>query len=562
MKKLDLILVFLLGAFSVLFLYLGLPFDFTQDLVTHDSVLANQSYKELLSFALSPFTPAWFYMTEIGYLRPIYYLIVKSFIDVFGLVLWPIHAAVALGAGVLACLIFALTSKITGRKLFGWLVTIFYLTIPTNAEMIVGFLSADLQYWHSCVVLGAVFSFAYVVWSPRNQRNKFFAFVGWILLTWIAIKWKSSEKLLPVIYLAFLLLRMRWVISRLGAARFGALLGINLLMFILVIPIKMIDQPKIDYGIQENVPLANVYTPKDATTLKADPKNIYFRTIVNPGHENPLTNLMLDKRPNTFTGIFGFFLGWFFWIGLLASPLLWRKTWPLSEDDRFIVSKHLMQVLATWFFITVGSFALGAPLSEVRFLNFAIVPALILLAFEIKLFDAYFGSMHRIVKQCFHGFLILAFVFVTAQNTAFLLKWVAHFGGIQHALVESEKTIYRSYFQEEPTLSELFHRHKELEQKAVLVGWYDLPSDWIDFATQRINQQGVLFYKVRTDDDEALKQFQDRDYQVTKVGDFYFNEADPIFFRLWHAVSKQFSITSPKKNPKIVVYQITPGSTY
>lgn len=108
MKWIHLVFVFLFGVFTIFFLYVGLPFDFSSDLVDHEKVFRGMSYGKLVSLTLNPLTPSWFFMNEIGYLRPIYYLIQKAFFDFFGPFLQPFHVAVALGHGAfLASLFFS-----------------------------------------------------------------------------------------------------------------------------------------------------------------------------------------------------------------------------------------------------------------------------------------------------------------------------------------------------------------------------------------------------------------------------------------------------------------------
>ena len=111
------LLVGLVGFLVICWYYVGLPYDFSMDLVIHEGVLQGMSYTKLFQLALNPLTPAWFFMTEMGYLRPIYYLWVKGFFDLFGPNLVPVHLMVASGNAVLTAVFFIGGTLITKRKL-------------------------------------------------------------------------------------------------------------------------------------------------------------------------------------------------------------------------------------------------------------------------------------------------------------------------------------------------------------------------------------------------------------------------------------------------------------
>lgn len=309
-------------SFGIVFvLYAGLPYDFTQDLVTHDAVLKRMSYVEIWGYAANPLTPAWFYMTEIGYLRPIYYLIVKIIFDIFGANFYPAHIIVAVGNGILNTIFFYLAVQITRQIRYGYLIVLLYNSFPTNASMTSIYITLDLQFFHSSLnIIIMIILAALTCGQIRKFNLRIAGIFFWIFLTWISIKWKSSEKLLPVIYFSFLSIWSNEILKKIGGKWLSVLILTSCLMFILVIPFKKLQKSSVDYGEVQSASFVNVCTKKDERMFSLNFENIVARLFYQKGQENPFTVLIPDAMPQSFTRSLGFFLGWFFWVSFFLSP--------------------------------------------------------------------------------------------------------------------------------------------------------------------------------------------------------------------------------------------------
>ena len=152
------------------------------------------------------------------------------------------------------------------------------------------------------------------------------------------------------------------------------------------------------------------------------------------------------------------------------------------------------------------------------------------------------------------------------MNFVLFFKQVAHFGGIQDALVRAETDIFQAFYGKEPRDVELYQRHLELEGRAVVVDWYDLPQDWFATAEQKLRKEGKIFFYTREDLPKRLQQFRDAGYQVHLWKRYDFLEAKPIFFKCCRRIASAISgkvikkvSSSGSKRPELWVYLIQQG---
>lgn len=544
------------GAFVIVWFYLGLPYNFSADLPAHDTALKHFSYSDLLRYTINPLTPAWFFMTEIGYLRPIYYLIVKLFFDNFGANLVPVHTAVAIGLGCLSAFFFLAAAVITRRKWIAWLIALLYVGIPTNAPMIAGYLSLDLQYLHSLVIIGALACYAALIFpAPQSRAKTISLIVGWVLLTWIAIKWKSSEKLLPFIYLTGILLKFPSLASQGGIKKPLTLLLLGLSMLLLVAPIKKFEITAQDSPEPGASSALHVYTVKDQRMFRSDPKNIWYRTFFAPGQPNPLLKISSDAMPHSLSGDLGPLLFVFFCGGMVASFWLIRFRRKERGRDSPDPLEHIFVVTTLWFLTVLASFVSGAPLEEVRYLNFALVPMMLLLAFLVRFFFDIFEA-RRLTRRILTGFLLLAFGIPVVQNALTLSKWVGHFAGMQYVLSEVEKTVYERVYGPLPSLLTLHYQHPELEREYEFTCWYNHPADWKERTLERIKSKGRLFILARSKDDPRLQGLQAEGVRLTGPEVFLLINARPLMFAVARELSQR-GMLRKMKHQEVLLYEAT-----
>lgn len=529
-------LVFLFGTLFHLFNYAGLPYDFTYDMVIHTTAFQHMTYDVLWRYALNPLTPAWFFLTEMGYLRPIYYMIHRFFFDHFGAQFFPLMLAVALGLGALGATFFNFAVRITRSFILAWLFVIFYATIPTNPSMAGTYLALDLQYWMSLFNFGALGCLMLITWKKDwPYGRKIMITAGWILLTWICIKWKSSEKLLPFVYLASLLVFCRSIYERTGKKFFAVLLLLNVLMFILVVPLKKFDAPKMDYGKVEHAKAANIYTEKDERMFTAGWSQLKGRIFFQDRESNPFIRFGMSSMPKSLSGDFGL-LSWLFWLGLLIAPFFLRRmrSSPTHGAPDFPPElQHAAKITAVWFAVMAASAASGAPLSEVRYINFALVPAIILLMFIIRMGDVLL-NVRPALKKAAGVILIFLFSVTILQNLGFLIKHNGHFGGMQYALFETERIIYRDAEGSSGTDLEVHLFHDELVQDGrAYFGWHDMPADWLKRLQEKVSETGSVYLRVHTEDDRMLQAVRESGFPAIPLGKVSLKDAPPPLFALY-----------------------------
>lgn len=546
------ILAFLFGFFVIFTLYYGLPYDFNADLLRDEAVTSSLSYSQLFRSTLTPTTPAWFFYENMAELRPFMYITHKFFFETFGANLPAVHLIMALAHGILALVFLSIVYWITGRKLYTWLLLILYASFPTNGVMLAGYVSLEIQFLLSALEILAFAALVKLTWNPPNSIFKrSLLILSWLAITWLAIKWKSSEKILPFVYFAFLILRGIKIKQRVGAGLWTILIGMNLCMFLLAVPFKQSSTS----AQRENQ--TEVFLQKEKQMTKFKISTLVARALSLPGEENPLLKLELDESPNSFTGNLGFFLGWFFWLSLLILPLIYflkRITFPPVPREQLELRFHAALLFFLWFASVVAGFGMGNVLTEVRYLNYALVPAILLLAFFLKFAEGFLPKHAPVQKVATLAFCAML-VFTIIQDFGFLTKWVGFYGGIQHAVYESEKMIYEDYYKTRPDPMEFLRKHGELGRRATLVTWYDHREDWFGEARSRLSQEKVLYVKSRGEPDDKLDKFQKEGLRVEKMANFSFYDAKPLFF----SFSKLLIENRLKKNKnlQVVVYKVT-----
>lgn len=573
--KLHLVLVFCAAFGIIWFFYVGLPFDFSADIAGDLKVIRGTSYSQLFSYFINPLTPGGFFYGRMEELRPIIYFVHKVFLDLYGLTLEPSHYTIAFSHGLLATTFFLITYGIAGRLWLSWLLVILYASFPTNPVMLAGYTSLEIHFLQSTLTILSLGALAYATWSNKLSASlRGMLLLVWLSFIWIEINWHSSAKLLPFVSLAFLALRLYPIWNRIGRFWTFAFVLTNLFMFLMVIPLSANLIPG---NVPQNPPIVESLSPeqklidehfkeKQQRLMRFKFSNVLARTFVVPGEENPFLVVNLDKPPMSFTSDLGLFLGWFFWLGLLTSPFLWwrirkKYTRNSSEQENFDFLTHAGLLLGIWFSAVLASFGAGQHLSEVRHINFALVPGILMLAFKIRLIQENMSEFSRIRK--IGGWLLGgALCFTLVQNFGFITKWIHHFGGIQHANYESNLLIYRQMNHREPQGTELHEQIRDLERRFVITNWFDLKGHWFEDAKEQLKQEGQLILRMRTEgtqpdqgkDYETLQKFQQEGFLIEKIATLPFLDAKPAFFAFQRWLSEYG--WKRGKDWRIVVYRI------
>ncbi|MFH1799450.1 MAG: hypothetical protein ABH891_01195 [Candidatus Omnitrophota bacterium] len=558
--------VFLLAFVFIALYWVGLPTDFNADLLTITlRGTSASSYSDLLLRIADPRTPAWLYPPSglMEYLRPLDTILEKAYFDLFGTSLIPFHVTAAVGYGLFCFCLFVLISRWSKRKLYGWLAVALYLSFPSNVFNLLSTFSADFQQFLSVLCIASLLCFCRMTYKKTSRFSFLLHGLAWFLAVWLAIKLKSSEKILPFVCAAFLVWRLPVIRHRLSWQRIVVILGMLTASLILVIPFKsMIPQKAFSSGpyaneIQESLNL------KDKMILGFDLKNMIKRTFYVPGGDFPFTTPIRRKEPKSFTENYGCFLGWFFWLSILLTPfLMFRYEKKITAEGTEGLFPQAYWMMLIWFAATVAGFASGAAVGDVRFLNFAYVPSLFILFFACRIWEERFFP-GKISSWIFRTLLSAAVLITLIPNFTTYTKLAAHFGGMQNAVVRWSEDIYRSEFQTEPHGWELYQRYHELETRFMMTDWYELPSHWLETAQSKVAAEGTLYFLTRSTDSERLATLRTAGMKPLLWKRYDLVEAKPLIFRWFQALQYYKKLlTGRVKEQTVFVYRIGgPAST-
>lgn len=562
--SLNLVGIFLFASAIILVCYVGLPIDFNADYITfHSQAVHLISNHELIRNVLTPFTPAWFYPdnNEMQNLRPLQVLLYNNFFRLVPYSNVPFHILAAIGHGFLALLCFGLIMRWTNSKLLAWLAIILYASFPSNYFMLASSNSGDFQYYVSILSLSALLIFGALTLNRMSNWHFVIGVASLIVLVWIAIKLKSTEKIMPFVCLAFLVVHFKQISSKVGSVKYLILVMACLSMMILVVPFRSLNiwntrHPAVA-SLEKTINI-EPSTQKDKKTFSFSTQNLIQRTFYVSGGENPFVTVVRRKIPRSFSENYGF-LCWFFWPSLLLSAFFIFRTKTVelpgvSTGEEF---SHYFWLILIWFSVTIAGFANGADLTEIRLLNFAYVPAILLLPMSCRILETRFFSSQK--KRFYFRIVFAGLVILTCVNNFILLgKLIRHFGGMQDTLVRIERDVYQAFYKEEPVSEHLYRRHQDLEGKAVFVDWYEHPSDWFPAAKARLNEHKQLFFYTQEAQSERLKAFQETGYDVTLWKEYDLLDSSPFIFRAFQGLAKLKEKLGRRNKMEIFVYRIQP----
>ena len=569
---LNIIAVFFIGFLFIFSCYGGLPVDFNADHININIRGAEaMSYSDLISLTLNPFTPAWFYPPNglMEYLRPLEFLGMKLLFNSFHYSLTAFQVVASITNGMLMVLFLLIIFYMTKSLLWAWLGVLLYLSFPSNSFLMLSTFSVDFQYSVSILSTTALVLFGFLTLKRTKKSTFFLSLAGWILAIWFAIKLKSSEKILPLICIAFIILKLRSISKHIGRFRLIVLLAVSLGMITLIVPFRPFHQwVKKDLVIEstsqtttQSIQPAN---EKDKQTFSFRWENMVYRTFCVPDGKCSLFTLQRKKIPRSFSENYGFFLTWFFWIGLIASPFIWshiKKNKKLVTPQNLDTAQHCFSLWFVWLAATIAGFANGLNVYDTRFLNFAYVPSIPILFTMIGMIETAFLSTP--VKQknrkkiIYRALLLLVLIYSICSNYALLVKIIGNFGGAQDATVRAERDVFQDFFHETPNHRTLYERHHELETRAVIVDWYDLPENWFEQAERILALENQIYFYTRTQDSEKLAKLKEAGYAVSFWKRYDYLDAKPLVFKIFKA-SAHFKKTllKSKKENAILIYKI------
>ena len=562
--------VFFFAFLFIMVCYVGLPIDFNADYVrTHVRGLTFLSTEELVRNILNPTTPAWFYPEDgrMEYLRPLQVLIFNFIHYLFPFNMVPFQILAGIGNGLLGVFFYLFIFYWTRKPILGWLAVIFYCSFPTNYFIMSSVSPIDFQFFISAMSALALVIFALLTMGQFKKRLSFVAAILLsIILIWLGIKLKSTEKILPFVCLTFFLRRSPFILKRIGRFRFSVIFITMLATMILVVPLKSFEAwTEQDSLMKDNTSTITVTptTKKDKQTFSFQWRNLVQRTFYVTGGEFPFTTPYRNKTPRSFTENWGMFLSWPFWISIVLTPLTLLRM-KSTEDGvnplRTEPFRHFYFLFLTWFCATIAGFANGADLTEIRLLNFAYVPAVFLFFVSVAfLFDQLIDNEK--IKKLTMAILIVAVIMTSSNNYALLLELIGHFGGMQDNIVKAETETYRSFFKEEPKGVALYDHHQELEDRVVFVDWYVHSENWRDQIDEKLKNEGIVYFYTRTPDSERLRALEKLGYHVALWKRFDFLNSNPFIFRMFRVTALlNQAIRKKVRGNEMLVYLVTSPS--
>ncbi len=354
--------------------YAGLPLDFTADYVNALKDLRTVGFKELILQTLNPLTPAWFFSENMLALRPLTFLYLKSFETVFGVTTFPIGVGEAVSCGLICSLLYYVIRRCGLPAIYGILSIALYLTFPSNPR---GFLAfPQFEYFNTLLRFLPVLLFGSLTLGAARSR---FKFIGSLVLVYVlvllAIKLRSSEKILPPLFLAFLTLGSVPLRRGLGWKRYGSIFLVTALLFFSVVPLApTVPSAKTDSCGSVTAAAGTSASGPECGAERKEGRIKSFRV------ENLVSSLFSmappsrDRLPRNFMETYGIVLGPFFWIFLFLGAWTLLRS---KDEDRAL--RHFFYLFLLWFGLVSLSFGSSFTASQIRYLNFTFLPSVVLL---------------------------------------------------------------------------------------------------------------------------------------------------------------------------------------
>jgi hypothetical protein len=565
---LNLSLVLLLGFGFIYACYVGLPYDFCADHPKNIRGVESVSYEKLVQLVADPRTPVWFYPPGaradlMVYVRPLQFLLIKTYYDLFGYSLPGIHLTAAIGCGALMAIVFSFIAYWTGSLLLGWLGVILYLSFPSNFFTLFTVAAEDSQFFLSIITLSSLLLFGSLTSQRAKKGSLCLKWILWVICIWLAIKLKSTEKILPFVCLAFLIWQFRPIQTLIGSRRIGLLILTIAGMLIFVVPSKacykrFFEKPAdVKITVTSGTPAS---TAKDKKAFAFQWRNALRRTFYASGEKFSLKSLVFrEKNPLSFTENYGFALGTLFWLGLLFAIFSWTGIMPrhplpdgLPHRELFT---HYFKLVFVWFGFVLAGFSSGMDLTENRFLNFAYIPSVLLFFMMAGVSLKYLAS-HASRSRLFR-FLIVLLVGVSAlSNLAVFSKLLGFYGGRGSAFVRAEKDIFPLVYGKDPDTRSLYEKHPELEQRAVVVSWYEYPKDWTEIVREKLLSEPRVFLYLKEPDAERFEKLKGSGISAELWKQYDFLDAEPVAFRFLKTLYFLKKIRGNDPRTKLWVYRL------
>lgn len=562
----HLIFAFLFSCSLIYACYVGLPVDFNSDYLDDNVRSVRETTPlQLVRYVLNPLTPAWFYTPRpyLEHIRPLRILIFHLIHRWALFSILPYQVLGALSHGILSAGLWFVVFYWTKRLLWAWFAIFLYASFPSNFYLMTSSVSSDFQFFMSVLFLSTLSLFFMLSHGQfKSKRSYTIAIMTWVLLIWVAIKLKPSGKFIPFICIGFSLLRSRVILQQLGRLRSAILGAVLISTMILIVPLKPFEAWLNDMASSSSNTLGiRPSSQKDLRLFSFNLKKGLERIFFQPDSDNPVAILYRKESPRTFTESIGFFLGWFFWIGIILAPfklIPFAVRSPSRTNEWDEAFQHYYWILFVWFAMILVGFTSGVSVTDIRYLDFGYVPFVMLFFIMAYAFETKVLRQRHLLRFYFRAFIAIAILHATILNFRDLGKLVGHFGGMQSVLVRAEKDVFQQVYGRPPAEEiELYDRHQALERRAIVVDWYDSMDHGFDEAIEKLKREKMIYFYTRRSDSARLMDFQDVGYSVTLWKRYDFLDSEPIAFKILKGINQIIEKMGgqPLKH-EILVYRI------
>jgi len=381
--------VFLAGFLFILVFYWRLPYDFTADYVNALKTLESYNFSQLVGMTLNPLTPAWFFTDNMIDLRPLTFLYLKFFETVFGIGTSPVGLFEAFNCGLVSLLVFYLILQSGLNRIYGWLGVFLYLTFPSNVRGMLAF--PHFEYFNTALRFTPVFLFGFLTLAKTRSRMKYLlTLLAIYILTVLAIKLRSSEKILPPLFLSFLILRAGPIRANVGKARYWGVFSVCVLLMLSVVPfsVQKDHNSPCEAGSQQEKACGAIQ--KEGRIKSFHLSNLYSTLIQHPGNPSPFLTVWRKSPPRNLMESYGFFSGWLFWIFLISAIFLLpglRRRGPPRGDEPARFLTHFFWLFLLWSGFISLTYGSDFTAAQLRYLNFLLLPSVLVFFFSLAVIE-------------------------------------------------------------------------------------------------------------------------------------------------------------------------------